>query len=118
MCGFNFEWKPALNGKIPASAFPAGYSEDRHEPLFIGRAKYQGHVIPGKVQMTHKVCYIPFKGREVAVIQFDVLTVPGANPYSANDFIRLPSLLEEQEVVDFFDRDDDDVHDEDHVMQL
>ncbi|KOB69142.1 putative farnesoic acid o-methyltransferase-like isoform 1 protein, partial [Operophtera brumata] len=112
LCGFNLQWKAASENRIPVDAFVAGYSEDSHEPLYIGRALQQENKIPGKVQLSHRVCYIPHGGREVAVKNFEVLTEPGLNIYSANEFV-VPTpitgndFLEEEE-----DEDDGDDHEE------
>lgn len=54
-------------------AYPGGFSEVHHETLYIGRAEHNGHLIPGKIQPSHKVCYIPFDGREIAKKHYEIL---------------------------------------------
>lgn len=64
----------AVSGKdIPASAMPAGESEDG-EPLFVGRVKYEGTVTVGKVQPSHGTCYISYAGQEMGFTDYEVLT--------------------------------------------
>lgn len=54
-------------------AFPSGFSEVRHETLYIGRSEHNGHLIPGKVAPSHKVCYISFDGKEIAKSSYEIL---------------------------------------------
>lgn len=56
-----------------------GYSEDDNEPLYIGRALHKGHLIPGKVQPTHKCCYIPYKNQEIAKVTYEILVDPNTD---------------------------------------
>lgn len=44
-----------------------------HETLYIGRAEHNGHLIPGKVAPSHKVCYISFVGKEIAKNSYEIL---------------------------------------------
>lgn len=48
---------------------------------------YNGHLIPGKVQPSHKVCYIPHDGREIGQKKFEVLVSPDANARCANKLL-------------------------------
>ncbi|KAI5639728.1 farnesoic acid 0-methyl transferase domain-containing protein [Phthorimaea operculella] len=77
LCGFDCTWVPTHgNGVVPVGAVVGGYSEDVHEPFYVGRAAHNGHVIPGKVQPSHKVCFIPFEGQEIAKKKYEILVEP------------------------------------------
>ncbi|XP_063357680.1 uncharacterized protein LOC134647312 isoform X1 [Cydia amplana] len=84
LCGFDGVWKPAVEDKIPVGAFVAGHSEDALERLYIGRVEHEGHLIPGKVQPSHRVCYFPYQGREVGSKKYEVLVVPTENERCVN----------------------------------
>jgi hypothetical protein len=43
------------------------------EPLYMGRALYQGTQTPGKIQPSHGCLYIPFNGEEVGMTEYEVL---------------------------------------------
>ncbi|XP_021200426.2 uncharacterized protein LOC110383836 [Helicoverpa armigera] len=108
LCGFNCMWVPCRLDHIPIGAVVAGHSEDHgHEKLYVGRAKYFDHIIPGKVQPSHKVCYIPYDGKEVSMENYEILIVPEKNR-CANKFL-VPciddSLLESED-----ENDDNDDH--------
>lgn len=83
LCGFDCVWLPADADNISVDAIEAGFSEDRSERLYIGRAYFKGHIIPGKVQLSHRVCYIAYEEREIAIKSYEVLACPNANPHSA-----------------------------------
>lgn len=65
-------WVPASNGNVPPSAIPGGRTASG-ETLYVGRARYQLSVTPGKVHPSHNSCYIAFAGTEVAHKMYDVL---------------------------------------------
>lgn len=78
-------WVPTQFDEIPFGAVVAGYSEDdRHENLYVGRVKIDGHTIPGKVQATHKVCYVAYDDKEKADSQYEILVVPCLNTHNEN----------------------------------
>lgn len=68
-------WVDAANGVVPAGAIEGG-SDD--EPLFVGRARHEGALIPGKVKPSHSVCYVPWGGGEHGKPEYQVLC--GGNP--------------------------------------
>lgn len=68
----NLRWVPASNGSAPPGAIPGGRTSSG-ETLYIGRARYQLSVTPGKVHPSHHSCYIGFAGSEVAIKMYDVL---------------------------------------------
>ncbi|CAG9796769.1 unnamed protein product [Diatraea saccharalis] len=88
LCGFDCTWIPTCDNKIPVGAVEGGYSEDRkREKLYVGRALYNGHLVPGKVQPSHQVCYIPYDGREIAVEKYEILTSFFENQRCANKLL-------------------------------
>lgn len=108
LCGFDCTWMPSKQDNIPVGAVVAGHSEDfGHEKLYIGRVKYYDHIIPGKVQPSHKVCYIPYDGKEIGIDTYEIMIVP-EKYRCANKFL-LPgieySMLESDD-----ENDDNDDH--------
>ncbi|XP_037298866.1 uncharacterized protein LOC119190638 isoform X2 [Manduca sexta] len=86
LCGYNCEWVPTREDRIPVGAVEGGYSEVRREVLYVARALHCGYIIPGKVAPSHKVCYIPFNGKEIAKEEYEILIVPTKERFS-NKFI-------------------------------
>ncbi|KAK9497352.1 hypothetical protein O3M35_004685 [Rhynocoris fuscipes] len=74
LCSCSPTWVPANADQIPPNALQAGQSED-NEPLYIGRAQYNDVLVIGKVQKSHRVCYISYAGQEIPMEQFDVLVL-------------------------------------------
>lgn len=75
LCGCAVAWVPAGGADpVPASALPAGETEEG-EPLFVGRVQHEGSVTLGKVQASHRACYIPYGGQELAFEEYEVLVV-------------------------------------------
>lgn len=72
LCSCDVTWMPSSEGEVPSGALPSGESEDG-EVLFVGRAQHEGAVAIGKVQGSHKVCYIPYGGQEIACSDYEVL---------------------------------------------
>lgn len=68
----NLRWVPASNGNVPPGAIPGGRTTTG-ETLYVGRARYQLSITPGKVHPSHNACYIGFAGQEVAHKMYDVL---------------------------------------------
>lgn len=72
LCNYEGEWIPSRKDEIPAKAIDGGHTETG-EKLFIGRASHKKLNTPGKVQPSHKCCYISFSGREVAYKSYEIL---------------------------------------------
>ncbi|XP_063541673.1 protein enabled-like [Cydia strobilella] len=68
----SLRWVPASTGNVPPGAIPGGRTSSG-ETLYVGRARYQLSVTPGKVHPSHSSCYIGFSGNEVAHKMYDVL---------------------------------------------
>lgn len=64
LSGHGFTWVASGHGHVPPGAVVAGNSS-HGEPLFIGRAHFQGSLTPGKVHRSHACLYIPYGGDEV-----------------------------------------------------
>lgn len=75
MTGTGFTWESSDHGEVPAGAVSTGSQSDG-EPLYIGRAHFQGSLTPGKVHCSHGCLYIPFGGAEQRVQQYEVLIAP------------------------------------------
>lgn len=72
LTGSGVHWVQSVDGQLPPGAVPGGNSEDG-ETLYIGRATHEGTQTVGKVQPSHKVCYIPFGGQELSYPEYEVL---------------------------------------------
>lgn len=75
LCNGTVSWIPSAHGHIghtPSNAVLGGMTSSG-EPLYIGRANYNGSLTPGKIQPSHNTLYIPFGGTEVAIRDYEVL---------------------------------------------
>jgi len=72
LCHGNTSWIPSGHGQVPPGAVSGGHTSSG-EPLYVGRAYYQGSLTPGKVHPSHGTLYIPFGGQEVGVKDYEVL---------------------------------------------
>ncbi|KAJ8735382.1 hypothetical protein PYW07_007002 [Mythimna separata] len=77
LCGINAQWVKTRSNYVPQNAFIGGYTEVGNEPLYIGRAMVDGKLICGKVHLLYKMCYLPYKGREVVKKTYEILVIPG-----------------------------------------
>ncbi|XP_023948408.1 uncharacterized protein LOC112053267 [Bicyclus anynana] len=68
----SLRWVPASNGSVPPGAINGGHTSSG-ETLYVGRARHQLSVTPGKVHPSHNCCYIGFGGAEVSHKMYDVL---------------------------------------------
>lgn len=69
-------WVEASADSIPDDAFVGG--QDHGEELYVGRARHEGALIPGKFAKSHGVCYVAWGGGEHGKSEFEVL-VGGGN---------------------------------------
>ncbi|XP_045515936.1 uncharacterized protein LOC123708943 isoform X2 [Pieris brassicae] len=46
LCGHDCVWVPTKKSVIPTGAFAAGFTAYEQETMYIGRVKYNGHIIP------------------------------------------------------------------------
>ncbi|CAB3239750.1 unnamed protein product [Arctia plantaginis] len=118
LCGFNCMWVPCSKDKIPVGAIVGGYSENiEHEKLYVGRAKYLNYIIPGKVQPSHKVCYIAYDGKEIGVDNYEILVHPETRRSANKVLIPHYDIPDEIEIEhDDDDDEDDDDDDNDSVI--
>ncbi|XP_022116328.2 uncharacterized protein LOC110994130 [Pieris rapae] len=68
----SLRWVPSSNGIVPPAAIPGGKTVSG-EVLYVGRARHQLSITPGKVHPSHNCCYISFGGSEVSHKMYDVL---------------------------------------------
>jgi len=74
MCSSAYNWTAAEKGSVPVNAFSAGQSE-QGETLYIGRVFHNGDLIVGKVQPSHRVCYISSGTEELNFQKYEVFVV-------------------------------------------
>lgn len=55
-------WCDASGSNLPPGSVEGG--RDGDEALYVGRASHGGALIPGKVKVSHGVCYVPWGGEE------------------------------------------------------
>lgn len=72
LCGTGFLWVSSGSGHVPDGAVVAG-NQISGEPLYIGRASFNGSVTPGKIHQSHACLYIPFGGVEHSISEYEVL---------------------------------------------
>lgn len=72
LTGSGFSWIGSSNGHTPAGAVLVG-NQRNGEPLYMGRANFQGSLTPGKVHKSHGCLYIPYAGAEHSIVQYEVL---------------------------------------------
>lgn len=65
LLGDHYMWVPAING-FAMGAVEAGRTASG-EPLYVGRAPYNGSLTCGKIHRSHNCLYIPFGGREIRI---------------------------------------------------
>jgi len=65
-------WKNAKADKMPMRAVLAGIDSDGGN-VYVGRAKHDGTLMPGKVVSTHKACYVACGDQERAEESYQVL---------------------------------------------
>lgn len=65
---------PTKDDHIPVGAVQGGFS-DFGEPLFIGRVQVGMKMLVGKVQPSHKVCYVPMFGGELKYSEYEILVL-------------------------------------------
>ncbi|XP_074595723.1 uncharacterized protein LOC141850881 [Brevipalpus obovatus] len=70
-------WVEAKEGYVPVDQAVAGGVDIDGEPLYVGRAKHDGHIIPGKIRSSHGVCYVAYEGLEIPYRSYQVLTSTG-----------------------------------------
>lgn len=74
VCSSDFNWVAADSGNVPVNAFAAGKSE-QGETLYIGRVMHEGNLVVGKIQPSHRVCYIASDQVELNFNKYEVFVV-------------------------------------------
>jgi len=62
-------WVHAQGGEVPPNAVKGGHDT---EDLYVGRARHEGALIPGKIVASHGVCYVPWGGAEHGKNEYEV----------------------------------------------
>lgn len=75
LCGDYYRWEPARQGFVPNMAVRCGLTADG-EPLYIGRASWEGSLTPGKIHPSHGCLYIAYGGTEHKITNYEVLVQP------------------------------------------
>jgi hypothetical protein len=70
-------WVPSAGSSLPDGAVAGGRDSDG-TVLYVGRAHHEGALIPGKLNISHGVVYVPWGGAEHAHADYEVL-VGGGN---------------------------------------
>uniref|UniRef100_A0A1B6JPK8 Uncharacterized protein n=1 Tax=Homalodisca liturata TaxID=320908 RepID=A0A1B6JPK8_9HEMI len=65
-------WQHSSNGEINNQAMVVGKTR-QGEPLYAGRAWYNGSITLGKVHPSHKCLYIPFNGQEIRINEYEIM---------------------------------------------
>lgn len=75
LVGDNFHWAPLTSDlDLPAGAIAGGTDGKKGgQAVYVCNAVVAGKWIPGKYTVTHSVCYVPYKGKEIEVKNFNVL---------------------------------------------
>jgi hypothetical protein len=60
---------PAQGGEIPPNAVKGGHD---NEDLYVGRARHEGALLPGKIVPSHGVCYVSWGGQEHGKNEYEV----------------------------------------------
>ncbi|XP_045515934.1 uncharacterized protein LOC123708943 isoform X1 [Pieris brassicae] len=84
LCGHDCVWVPTKKSVIPTGAFAAGFTAYEQETMYIGRVKYNGHIIPGKVAPTRRACYFAYSDKEAYESYYEILVCPHSNPRCTN----------------------------------
>ena len=63
-------WHDGSNGAVPGNAVIGGYDGTEH--LYVGRAEHNDQILIGKIQPSHRVCYISYGGQEIGKKNYQV----------------------------------------------
>lgn len=77
-CDGAVRWMAASNGNVPQGAVPvngtaATIRRAFQETMYVGRAPYMGQLIVGKIHPSHECLYIPYRGCEIPMRDYEVL---------------------------------------------
>lgn len=75
LSGNGFQWIGSSNGHVPEGAVLAGHQRSG-EPLYVGRAHFEGALCVGKIHTGHGCIYVPHGGRENSILHYEVLCAP------------------------------------------
>lgn len=72
LCGNGFQWVRTGDGHIPDGAVPYGKSS-ANQSIYIGRARHEDSLIPGRMDLNRGRLLIPYGSGEVAYQFYDIL---------------------------------------------
>jgi hypothetical protein len=76
-------WVPSQGGEIPPNAVKGGHDS---EDLYVGRARHEGALIPGKIVPSHGVCYVSWGGQEHGKNEYEVCGAASTHSLLATRF--------------------------------
>jgi hypothetical protein len=72
LAGDNYSWVAGFNGEIPFDAFQGG-NEKQGNILYICRGEVNSEWRPGKISQTDGGCRVPYAGKELKALWYEVL---------------------------------------------
>lgn len=75
------QWVPTSGGNVPPNAVHGG-SDSSGETLYIGRARHDNDIVPGKVVPSHECCYVPYGGDENRHAQYEILVAQSESEFA------------------------------------
>ena len=67
-----YEYQTATLDKVPANAVPSDVNASNPK-VFVGRFMHENSLVPGKVFIPNKVCYVSYDGKEYPNDKYEVL---------------------------------------------
>ncbi|KAK9500586.1 hypothetical protein O3M35_001825 [Rhynocoris fuscipes] len=71
-CQGTLSWELCSNGDYPVGAVLAGKDQDGGS-IYVGRAFYEGDLLPAKVAPSHGCAFVSYGGKEVTRTEYEVL---------------------------------------------
>ncbi|XP_013098967.1 uncharacterized protein LOC106081507 [Stomoxys calcitrans] len=79
LVGSNYMWqKPQKKDEVPSNAVFAGRARDG-QPLCVGRTYLRGNDIPGLISFERQCIIVPYQGRGLSIISYELLVKQGAD---------------------------------------
>ena len=72
LVGNGYNWVSVYNGEIPFDALPAG-NEQKGKILYICRGEVNSEWHAGKIRQTYSGCSVPYAGKELTALWYQVL---------------------------------------------
>jgi len=75
------QWVPTNGSNIPPHAVHGG-QDSSGETLYIGRARHDDDIVPGKVVASHSCCYVPWGGEENSHRDYEILVAQSESEFA------------------------------------